>query len=452
MAVWALQTVAAVGSTPVATRLLGLASFGRLSLSLTLFQLVTAFASLGLQSGIQRVYVEHDGPLRARQLLAASIVLSILVTLLIEATGPFWAGVVGLGHFDSVGRLTVWVGGLAAISQIAIANVRSRDHFGVFSAVSLTQSVGAQALGLLLLITVSRTVDSYLYGLLLAQGLGLGIALLYTRPSLAGIREVRATASVLVYAVPLLPQFVASYVLNAGDRIIVQRDLGSDAVARYQVAYNVGCFGILLLGVANQAWAPRFLSIADHETRWSVLAALRDRVQVLLLPLVAGLALGAPLALRVLAPPQYKPNNLLWIVAEVATAAVPYGFYISDVRVLIWFKRTGLLGISTLIAAVLNLGLNLAFVPRWGIAGSAIATLISYSASALATHVIAVRLVRLRRQSKMALISIPLTFGVAALSAVLSSSPSWLIVRGVLCILCLAAVGLVMFRSTRTEL
>ena len=65
--------------------------------------------------------------------------------------------------------------------------------------------------------------------------------------------------------------------LEASDRLVLQHYLGSAAVARYAVAYNIGAIPILLLGVLDTVWMPRVFAVATHgcATRCSRAVATR---------------------------------------------------------------------------------------------------------------------------------------------------------------------------------
>ena len=60
--------------------------------------------------------------------------------------------------------------------------------------------------------------------------------------------DTRLLGASLRLGVATVPHALAIYVVSAGDRILVERELGLSSVARYQVAYLVGALGLTVAG------------------------------------------------------------------------------------------------------------------------------------------------------------------------------------------------------------
>jgi len=236
-------------------------------------------------------------------------------------------------------------------------------------------------------------------------------------------------------------------VLNLGDRVIVQRDLGSTPVARYQVAYNAAAFPIVLLTILNTAWQPRIFAVSPEQRR-AVLSRARDQLLRLMTPTLLGTALVAPLALRILAPASFNRDGLLVVYALVACSTLPYLVYLSNLRTLLAFRRTSNMMWATPLCAVLNIVLNIWLVPVYGINGSALATLLSFTVLAAVTAVVGAKVCRLDRTPWTEwvgpLVAAGLTFGCIKLpstSVVLVLRMAGVVGCGVWILLLLRAAG-----------
>jgi O-antigen/teichoic acid export membrane protein len=102
-------------------------------------------------------------------------------------------------------------------------------------------------------------------------------------------------------------------------------------------------------------------------------------MNLLLIPVVCGLAAGAPVVLAIWVPRSFHPAELTPIVAIVATCTFPFAYFTANLRAVMSEGGTGRAAVATLVAATVNIGLNLAMVPFIGITGSAIATVLSYA-------------------------------------------------------------------------
>src|SRR4029077_13794845 len=101
---------------------------------------------------------------------------------------------------------------------------------------------------------------------------------------------------------------------------------------------------------------------------------------------VCGLAAGAPVVLEVWVPQSFHPAELTPIVAIIAICTFPFGQFQANLRALMSEGRTGRAAVATLVAAAVNIGLNVVMVPFFGITGSAIAPGISSALGAPPTR------------------------------------------------------------------
>lgn len=438
VAMWGVQLTAAAVFTPFMTRVLGSTQFGNVAVALAVMQVLFALTTVCLQSAVQREYAEPGGDSRARGVLMLAILVAVAATGAVFATGPLWSSPLGLGGFGPVLEYTVLWAGAAAMTDAALGLLRSRDRIVAFSGVSLIQSVVGQAAGLVLVLTVSRSAAMYVLGQLLAQLAALLLALGTAPPRRLALRDLPLCRRALVFAVPLLPSAVAAFVLGSSDRLIVRANLGDVQVGRYQVAYNIGALSISLLTVLNMVWMPHVFRTRGDPIQERLLVASRDAVRSVLLPVVLGMTVAAPLVLRLWVPASYRPDGLMLVVAIVVVTSLPYAGSLAHTRVLLATGRTGLLAWSMLAAALVNIGLNLLLVPLAGLEGSATATLLSYVALSYLNRAAAHRLLPLEATSSALFLSMYVTAACAIGSVAIPTTPWWLGVRAAVAMACLA--------------
>ena len=441
MLLWVLQLLGAAALTPLMTRLMNPHEFGGVAASNAAMQVLFVLAGLGLQTAIQRQYARESGPDEASRLLTMSILLAVLVTVVAYVTAGLWGRPLGFGPHMQALRLALLWAGTAAVTNSALGLLRSQERLLAFSAVSLIQSVVAEATSLVLLVTLRPTAEMFVLGQLLAQLAAVALSLALTRPAPLRRRDQRLAAMGLAFALPLVPAVLGTFVLGAGDRLIVQANLGIEAVARYQVCYNIGSAPMLLLSVLHTAWLPRFFALENGGERAVVLQTSREALYQLLAPVIVGLSLGAPLVLSVWAPKAYRTNELLLMTAVIIISAVPYTAGLCAIRRLLLDGRTTAIAVGTVVAAGVNVLLNLALVPVAGLLGSAVATLLAYGL----LHLLLLQRVATphgwrRWHIGTASGTVRCLTGMAAalLAAEIPASGNYLAVRAVLAVACLA--------------
>jgi len=447
LGVSALQVVLVALVTPILTRRVGIGQYGQLALAVVVAQLLGVTFNLGLPFAAQMVFAGKDGDRRSRGILAISAVLTVAASLVVVLAAPAWGPVVGLDQVLDARLAALWAG-CFALTMTSLAMLRSRDKLRMAIFVAAVQSVGAQAAGVLLLYWWAPTVTSYLCGLIIGQGAAALVGLLTLRPAWSALPAIRRYGGIFLFGLPMVPQQLSGYILGLGDRVVIRHVLGSAAVGRYSVAYNIGSLGFILLVFVGWAWMPRIYAVTDRVARSQLLASSRDMMNLLLIPVVCGLGAGAPLVLDVWVPASFRPAELTPIVAIVAICTFPFGQFQANLRALMSEGRTGRAAVATLVAAAVNIGLNVVMVPLIGITGSAIATALSYALCARLTRPPVSSGLQVPGTSVLLRTLIGGAVVVTLAMGVLPTSPGWLAIRLAMGAGALLAFALLLRRAT----
>ena len=376
---------------PVLTRQYPAEEFGVIVTGLLVTQLLALLCALGLPIAIGReFYRVDDGPERSRRLLAALVPISVVITGLAALTGPLWAKVFSSTEFDSLHLLAVATAAPRALSLGAQSFFRAAQQPGAFVATGIGSSLGTQATGLAIAAATQGDPVAFFAGIFGAQcvvalGSHLAIGPLFGRRLGRLVRQVR---EVTHYALPSILHAGAGVLIVSGDRILIERKIGLEAVGQYQVLYVGATLGLLTTASLNQAWGPQILQRAS-EVRWSVLRASSRHFLYIAGGLAAGAALLTPLALPFAAP--YELPDLFAVTAIVSIATVGWAHYLSRSQVLFVERETRHLMVITPLAALLNIGLNLVLIDRFALLGAAISTLVAYGFWGLASQASSIR-------------------------------------------------------------
>ena len=425
-----LQLLSGVIVTPLMTRVLGLHQYGIFAADLALLYVLYYTSNLGLNIGIQRLYSQVDGERRSRNLLAASLVLVSLITALVYLTGPRWSPVLGFGHFPLSTRLTVVWSGLFAMTWICLAVLRCHERLLVFTIVCLLQAIVGIGIGTLVAYLHRQLATDVLWCALVTQAVAVLLSLSTVTPHWRGLWDLRTVGATLRFSLPIVPLQLSTFVLSASDRFIILRDLGAGATGRYQVAYTLGAVGISLLTFLNLAWLPRIFAIHDRRTRADVLAASRDGLYRLLVPVTIGIALAGPILLRIWAPRSFRTEQLLPVIVLVVASTIPVCTAFVHSRVLLSEGRSAVVAVVTIVAAGVNVAMNLALVPHLGINGSALSTTVSYAILATGMAALSRLLLPLARPSVRLWVALLLAEAVVLASSRIPVHGPWLVVRG----------------------
>lgn len=185
----------------------------------------------------------------------------------------------------------------------------------------------------------------------------------------------------LSFCLPTVPGTLSNWVVNSSDRYLIAVFLGTAYAGYYSPGYALG--NVIEMFIAPLSFMlPVVLSkhydegnLKDVKT---VLSYSMKYFLALAIPSTVGLSLLSKPLLTVLSTPEIAEQGYL-VTPFIATCGILFGFYAIITQILALEKKTSITGKIWTVAAVLNLGLNIIFVPRIGIVGAAATTLVAYS-------------------------------------------------------------------------
>ena len=450
--VWSLQLVTGAVVSPLLAYTLAPDQFGLVASALALHQLLNVLTVFGLDQAITVQNAEDGHSESGRGLLTTGIATTTLSSLVLGFTAVLWGPALGFGgHASLVLAVVLWTAPGAAV-QMMLALLSSQDRLRSFGILCILGTVGAQFCGFGLLLLGHKSATTYAWGLVASQYLAMVIGLLVARPRLAGLLDIRTSIRAVRFGMVLTLSSLSGFVLNAGDRVIIQRQRGPTETGRYQIAYTVGYVVVFLIMFTTQAWTPQIAAIRNEAHRLYMVAVSRDLVYRLLGPSILGITLATPVVLRIVAPSEYRPSSLLIVVYFVALSAFPVAASGATRLALISARRARPLALAAAAAAIFNIGMNLALVPWLSITGSAIATVLAFGAQVLIQRFALRRSQRIRRSPRMLTVESLFLCGIGALSTLLPQTTTLNVVRLGVALACLPWVWIRLQKARKLPL
>lgn len=190
---------------------------------------------------------------------------------------------------------------------------------------------------------------------------------------------------------PLIPHFVSGAILSASDRIMIAYFCDQVYVGIYGVAYSLASVINVVITAINGSLVPfTYQRLQDKDY-----ASLQKIINVLLFIIALAcivIMLLAPEAICILAPESYY--EAIYAVSPVAAGAFFTFLYGVFVNVEYFYKANRNVMYATLIAAMLNVILNLLLLPVAGFIAAAYTTMIGYMVLAILHWFLCNRLVK----------------------------------------------------------
>jgi O-antigen/teichoic acid export membrane protein len=372
-----------VVTLPLIAQTLGTAQYGIWAQVLAFVTLVSSICNGNLHLPLIR-FIAEDRREQAR----------IYTTLLLATFGFGIAGAAGVFVFRRTWSDLVFPGGemLPYLSVVALlilfGNLRSLNvnlyratgRLKVRSVVELVAAFGELA-GICVLLLSHR---SLLEVLLFMAGWQGAIVLFQTEHGrrIAGWArpDWKILSAALRYALPLMPVALSVWALDRSDRLIISAYLGPRAVGIYSANYALASMVMLFQAPLQISLFPKVAEYWNQDpprARRYIVGANRFFL-LLAIPFSVGLAVLARPIFTYLGNAEIAAGGG-WTTLFVGTGVTLWGLSFMQSQAFHGAKRTGQLGGATLLAALLNVGLTWATVPRYGIAAAALSTLVSFA-------------------------------------------------------------------------
>ena len=179
----------------------------------------------------------------------------------------------------------------------------------------------------------------------------------------------------LVFALPLLPHYLAQHVMNSSDRIMIADLHSSTGAAIYSVVSSISMITTILWSAINASLVPyTFEKIQKGDSR---------TIDNVIIPLIGAYAvmcvavtLVAPEILAILAPKEYSGG--VYAVPPIAATAFTAALYNIYANIEFYYKKSWRIAMATIVAALTNISLNYLLIPKYGYVAAAYTTLVSH--------------------------------------------------------------------------
>ncbi len=377
-------------SFPIFTRMFSIADFGMIDYVQKILLLLTALGKAGMQNSVFRFFDHKDfanDPAAAQRYYSTTFfgvtAIAALVTIPLAVSGllPKWISGDPLLSILCFASSLVF---LRAMQSILWSFLRIEERTKASNVVTILLKASTILAVILLLPTLGASVRTYfiavmavectvvliLVGMLVQRGL--------LKPTSFDPILFRAAVA---FGLPLVLQETSGIFLDAGDRFMVDRYMGADALGFYSVAYGLaGQINSVLMTPLGLAIIPIYMRIWNSEGVAKTSEFLSVGLDLFIMAAVGTLATVMVVsydAVLLMASPKYAGADRL--IPVIVAGLLIYAAQIFLNAGLMIHKKTYAMAGALAASSVLNLGLNALLLPRIGLQAAALATLISYA-------------------------------------------------------------------------
>lgn len=179
----------------------------------------------------------------------------------------------------------------------------------------------------------------------------------------------------LTLSLPLILHSLSCVVLSSSDRIMITQYVGTAETGIYSLVYNMTLMTTVITSSFENVWIPWFSKRLNNNERTAINEAAVSYIMCVAL-IVCAIIYVSPEMMDILAPKEYASGKTM--VPPLMIAVFVTFLYTISVNLEYYMKSTKNIAKNTCIAAVLNVILNMIFIPKYGAVAAAYTTLFSY--------------------------------------------------------------------------
>lgn len=377
------------------TRLLTPGEFGRYAFALSVVGFLHVVSMQSLQLVLMRFYPQGQScnklvlnhVLFAYLLGSCIFLITGLVIALLFLSGQGWSSIILLSTVLLVSQ------GWHEINLQMAASTLNPVRYGYLGAGKAILAIAVGSVMAWLGMGANAPVIGLSFGCVIAWVIWGRDGWQGVNPSKPGQTDLKAYTA---YGLPLIATFAVVWVVSSSDRVLISYFLGEAATGVYAVGYDLAQNSLgLLLAVVNTAATPLVIKAYEEKGKEAAKVQMKHNGELIFSLAFSGfigLVIIGPEAIRLFVGEAFREGALLvfpWIALSAAVVGIK-SFYFDIVFHLA--KASKNLVLTNGLAAIINVVLNIVFIPAYGILGAAIATLFAFLCAAVMSNLIGRRI------------------------------------------------------------
>lgn len=365
-------------TAPLFTRLLGDSGYGVTQIYNTWVAVIAIVFTFQTQGTLVNARVEYPED-KQKQYQSAVMTLSLLLFLACSAAVLMFLNPVS--RLLKLHKLLIILMLVQAFGTFCVNFLNTRNVYEFKAGQNMVLSLGVTlttlALSLIFVLAMPKEINYYgrigaiagTYGLI-----GIPICIAVLRQGKTFVRW-DYWKFCIALAIPAVFYNLSDLILGQSDKVMLQQMLGEGQLGRYAAALNFGGIMFTIFVALNNSWCPFFFEDMKQGSKEQVLAKSRNFLELFTV-LAAGFILLSKEVYQIYVPQEFWDSTLLipvfvgsYYLNFLCTFPVNYEYY---------HKKTKVVAVVTISSSVLNIALNYILIRKIGMAGAAVATMLSH--------------------------------------------------------------------------
>lgn len=365
---------------PILTRVLTPAEYGAVAIFLVMVGLFSAIAGLSVHGavGVRFFQLSKNDFSDYVSSCVGILVVSTVITLVLMLIFQHWVVELSGLSIDWL-SVAVLVAGAQFLINIRLSIWQVSGFAWCYGGLQISRSVLDASLTLVLLLGLGMAWQGRLLGMAysIAFVALVGVYWLYKDGYLRRPSVWRDHANdAIKFGLPLIPHTIGSMLIFMTDRLIINQQLGPNAVGMYMVALQLGMAISLITESFNKAYAPWLYESLNKKSKILNFKIIKGTYLYFFLILAIGLSYG--LVAQYLMPFFIGEEflNSSGLIIYIAIGFAFGGCYYMVANYIFFANKNATLAFVTISAGILNIPITYFLVKNFGVVGAAFAYMV----------------------------------------------------------------------------
>ena len=371
---------------PLYTHMFTPEEYGVVSLAYAFMGFTLILYRYGMDSALMKYAVQKEGQERGEYIstiyglqVISSVVFScilffsrnIITKIVLGVDKPEWIALLS-------GVLL-----LDALWNLPVLMLRTEEKPVPFIAFNLINVLSTMGFNIFFVAILKMGILGVLFANLAASSIVfiLSLPIIIKRVSFRTIQPVTLKI-VFKFAIPFLPAGIFTMIMELANRYFLYWMAGTQEVGLYSAGYKLGIFGLIVVMGFNMGWTPYFLKRGTEDGARENFSQAATLFLGLLGFVTVAVSLWIPEIMRLSIGSRTLIGEQFWsaenVVFCILFAYFFFGTYVIQLPGIFIREITNWIPIFRAIGATVNIALNILLIPKYGVIGSAWATVFAF--------------------------------------------------------------------------
>ena len=372
----------AIITVPIFTRLMTSDQIGVVNIYNSWFSMISVISTLSLTSGgyqlaLKEFADDKDG--YESSVLSITTIMGLLITGIFCVAPSFWSNIIGLPKSLCV---LLCIGFIVSPAQDFWMSRQRFDYkYRLSGSISIATALIASASSIYVVVNMTNSgVENTAIGRLwvnnaVVYGVALGfmIYIFFKGKILFNWKYWKFS---LAISIPLIGHSIAKTILDLSDRQMISRMVDNSAVGIYSTLYTVSSISLIAWNAINAAFVPFLFKNIDDRKKHNDIRKISAILLIAYNLIAIMFTYMAPEIVSILATEEYY--EAIYIMPPIAMGVSLTAVSNMYSNILVYYKKTKVIMVASITAAISNLILNYIFIQIYGYKAAAYTTLFSY--------------------------------------------------------------------------